>query len=243
MLTISFAFVRTEDDESLFDFTTSFNKKRAVSPFGPGEPTTILEGVVDLKTDRVLPLGKHEKLMVPTHFAEVMKGHNKTYCCQLTLVPESGAVPFEIVPDPDDEDKCVMEANFSRLKYTVEDAENGNSIFVLKQRISPVTMRTDWKKKTIQASTTGVDLENWSRGTVALENHIAQYQEKDNDPIYSVSHFTLPFKCIKKIEEKDIFPVFDAATGSAGLTFHLWHSDQSGRQNVSIKKPRAIIKF
>jgi hypothetical protein len=243
LLLISFAFVRTEDDDDLFALTTNFSKKRAVSPFGSGEPTTIVEGALDLKTDRVLALAKHEKFMAPTHFAEVLKGHNKTYCCQLTVIPESGAVPFEMVPDPDDEDNDVMQANFSRLKYTVEDGPNGDSIFVFKQKIDPVTTRTDWKKKTIQASMTGADLENWSRGTVALENHIAQYQEKDNDPIYSVSHFTLPFKCIKKIEEKDIFPVFDRTNGSVGLTFHLWHSDQSGRQNVSIKKPHAIIKY
>ena len=110
-----------------------------------------------------------------------------------------------------------IEANFSRLRYTVEDAANGDSIFVVKQRISPVTTSTDWKKKTIQASTTGVDLENWSRGTVTLENHIAQYQEKDNDPIYSVSHFTLPFKCIKKIEEKDTFQCLTLRTALLGL--------------------------
>lgn len=111
-LTISFAFVRTEDEEELFALITSSSKKSAVSPFGPGQPTTILEGMVDLKTDRVLPLGKHEEWMVPTHFAEVVKGHNKTYCCQLTLVPESGAVPFDIVPNPDDEDKCSLKPTF-----------------------------------------------------------------------------------------------------------------------------------
>ena len=66
-----------------------------------------------------------------------------------------------MVPNQDDEDNYVMETNFSRLKYTVEDASNGDSIFDFKQRISPLTTRTDWMKKSVQASTMVVDVENW----------------------------------------------------------------------------------
>ena len=66
-----------------------------------------------------------------------------------------------MVPNQEDEDNYVMEANFSRLKYTVEAASNGDSIFDFKQRISPLTTRTDWMKKSVQASTMVVDVENW----------------------------------------------------------------------------------
>lgn len=150
------------------------------------------------------------------------------------------------MPDLEDveneKEKYVMEGNFSRVKFSVEDGRNGESIFVFKQPVSKLNLRTVWKKKTIQATKTGDDLENWTRGMVQFENDVAKYQEKTNAPVYSVSHFTLPFKCVKKIEEEGILPLFDPDDGSCGITFQLWHADQSGRENVPIKKGCTIMK-
>jgi hypothetical protein len=198
--------------------------------------------VVVLKTDPALPLAKNEMHCKPTYLAEVVIGQNQTHFCQVTVVPESGAVPLEPVRDSKDEDEYVLDHNLSGLKYYVEDAPNGDSIFVFKQKISKLVWFTPWKKNTVQATKTGKTLENWNRGMVSLENHIAQYQEKDSSPVYAVAHFTLPFKCLKKIEEQDILILFDPDDGSVAITFHLWHADQSGRQNVLIKKACKIIK-
>lgn len=250
-LTITFALLRADDDEEednqLFSPGPSSSLfKRAHSSGGPGEPTAISEGFVTLKTDCALQLARNEKWCVTPHWAQVLTGHDQTMILQLTVIPNSGAVPITLVPDLEDveneKEKYVMEGNFSRVKFSVEDGRNGESIFVFKQPVSKLNLRTVWKKKTIQATKTGDDLENWTRGMVQFENDVAKYQEKTNAPVYSVSHFTLPFKCVKKIEEEGILPLFDPDDGSCGITFQLWHADQSGRENVPIKKGCTIMK-
>jgi hypothetical protein len=74
----------------------------------------------------------------------------------------------------------------------------------------------------------------------ALQNNHAQHQNKKDEPMYFVSHFTLPFKCIKKIEAQHVNAMFDAADGSFLMSFMLWQLDQSGRDSVTVKKARTV---
>ena len=200
-----------------------------------------MEGTVVLKTDpdSELPLARNEKPHAAKYFAHVGKALDQAHFVYLTLV---ASVPIKVVPDPDNVQGHIMEGDMTGLMYSIEDGTNGDSVFVFKQPACTLVLRPEWQRSTLEENKPEAALVNWRRAMTGVENNLAQHQYKADDPIYFVSHFTLPFKCVKKIEENYVNAMFDDADGAFIISFLLWELDQSGRNSVTVKKASKTIK-
>jgi len=196
------------------------------------------EGPTTLDASLVIALKRNELWMVPVILGDIVKSASQSFFIHLHFVLASGVVNFDPMEDLQGDD---YEPDLSRFNVEIIDGPNGETLLVIKQQL-PAAL---WHAKVIASSYPpgfGASNENHTRAMLALKNNVANRQYKsDNEPLFGVCQFVLPFKVLKDVKEEDHHCACDD-DGATTVSYRLWHAEQSGRTSSEIKKVYRVRK-
>jgi len=185
--------------------------------------------LVQLVSDPVFPLAKNQIPFTPFATASVFKASSMTYCMGIKITTSSGVV--FVVKNKDNEEGAFL----GNIQYKILYAADGRCVLWYSEKMGKASTNNKLQVRTMNSVPPKGHIKDWDTFNTAQDKNYKDSTIDDDDSIYAVCQWVLPFKVMKDVTESDYYSLYERKTNGHALSLLMWHFDQSGRNATKLK--------